>query len=309
MPILLICPSPEHSRRLHEYLSAWMDGKSKPLRFGESEILPFERFTEDLSTSRERLRTLDSLVKGNSEPLVIVTSASALAQKTISIKSFKKNSFSYVQGDKVNLEDMANSWQQMGYSFESNVSDPGTVSRRGGIIDVYPIGEDMPYRIELWDDEIDSIRTFDPNSQRSINIVDRFSISPAKETLISSTSTDEFDQLLSHVDLSQCNPEEITRFNSEIDDLLNGRQIEELGLYSGFFNNGTLLDYFPQDGLVISYRNIDAMNSVWNVEERANQLRTVKENRGEIPLNFPTDRLSWSEIETSIDSVLSKFVC
>ena len=303
IPILLICPSPEHSRRLHEYLSAWMDGESKPLRFGESEILPYERLTEDLSTSRERLITLDSLVKGNSEPLVIVTSASALAQKTISIKSFKKNSFSYVQGDKVNLEDMANSWQQMGYSFESNVSDPGTVSRRGGIIDVYPIGEDTPYRIELWGDEIDSIRTFDPDSQRSINIVDRFSIGPAKETLISSTSADEFDRLLSHVDLSRCSPDEITRFNSEIDDLLNGRQIEELGLYSGFFNNGTLLDYFPEDGLVISYRNIDAMNSVWNVEERANQLRMVKENRGEIPLNFPTDRISWNEIEASIEKL------
>ena len=53
------------------------------------------------------------------------------------------------------------------------------------------------------------------------------------------------------MDLSQCNPEEITRFNSEIDDLLNGRQIEELGLYSGFFNNGTMLDYLTQKGLVI----------------------------------------------------------
>ena len=193
MPILLICPSPEHSRRLHEYLSAWMGSDTEPLRFGESEILPFERLTEDLSTSRERLRTLDCLVKNNSEPLVVVTSASALAQKTISIKSFKENSCSYVQGDKVNLEEMVNYWQQMGYSFESNVSEPGTVSRRGGIIDVYPIGEDMPYRVELWGDEIDSIRTFDPDSQRSIDIVNGFSISPAKETLISSTSPDEFD--------------------------------------------------------------------------------------------------------------------
>ena len=300
VPILLVCPTPEHSRRLYEHLSAWLENEIQPLRFSESEILPFERLTEDLSTAQERLRTLNHLFKNKSQPSVIVTSASALTQKTISTESFEENSFTYSQGDKVNLEELSRYWQQMGYSFESNVSDPGTASRRGGIVDVFPIGEEIPYRVELWGDQIDSIRTFDPDTQRSIDIVEQFSISPARETLTASITEDEFDRLLSHVDLSQCNPEEITRFSSEIDDLSKGSQIEELGLYSGFFNHGTLLDYFPSNGLLISYRNIDAMNSVWDVEERSNQLRTVKENRGELPINFPTDRIPWDEMANSI---------
>ena len=118
--------------------------------------------------------------------------------------------------------------------------------------------------------------------------------------MTASITEDEFDRLLSYVDLSQCNPEEITRFSSEIAELSKGSQIEELGLYSGFFNHGTLLDYFPSNGLLISYRNIDAMNSVWDVEERSNQLRMVKENRGELPMNFPTDRIPWDEMANSI---------
>ena len=87
LPILLICPSPEHSRRLYEYLSAWLENETQLLRFGESEILPFERLTEDLSTSQERLRALNYLLKTKSQPSIVVTSASALSQKTISIES------------------------------------------------------------------------------------------------------------------------------------------------------------------------------------------------------------------------------
>ncbi|MEC7835727.1 MAG: hypothetical protein VX692_01185, partial [Chloroflexota bacterium] len=205
LPILLVCPTPEHSRRLYEHLSAWLENETQPLRFSESEILPFERLTEDLSTTQERLHTLNHLFRNKSQPSLIVTSASALSQKTISAESFKENCSTYSQGDKLNLEELSRYWQQMGYSFESNVSDPGTASRRGGIIDVFPIGEKVPYRVELWGDEIDSIRTFDPGTQRSIDIVEQFSISPAKETLTTSITEDEFDRLLSHVDLSQCN--------------------------------------------------------------------------------------------------------
>ena len=104
VPILLVCPTPEHSRRLYEHLSAWLGNEIQPLRFSESEILPFERLTEDLSTAQERLRTLNHLFKNKSHPSVIVTSASALTQKTISTESFEENSFTYSQGDKVNLE-------------------------------------------------------------------------------------------------------------------------------------------------------------------------------------------------------------
>ena len=57
IPILLICPTPEHSRRLYDHLSAWLQNQTQLLRFSESEILPFERLTEDLSTTQERLQT------------------------------------------------------------------------------------------------------------------------------------------------------------------------------------------------------------------------------------------------------------
>ena len=65
------------------------------------------------------------------------------------------------------LGELLDLWRRLGYRFESAVYAPGVVSRRGGIIDVFPVAAEMPVRIELWGNEVDSIRLFDPTTQRS----------------------------------------------------------------------------------------------------------------------------------------------
>ena len=142
----------------------------------------------------------------------------------------------------------------MGYRFESAVYGPGFVSRRGGIIDIFPVGADYPVRIELWGDEIESIRRFDPSSQRSTDMVDSLRIIPAHETLPAMVEREDLDRQLSRIDVSNCTSAHQERIREEFSQLLDGHEVDDLNMYAGFFNHGSLADYIPDEALVVQIR-------------------------------------------------------
>jgi len=307
-PMLIICPTTEQSLRLTERISAWTEGHGEPIRFGESESLPFERTATDNETSHQRISALAKLIKPGEKAPLLITSASAMCQTTIDRQVMEKTQHNLSVGDEISLNDISSKWDQMGYQFEATVSTPGQASRRGGIIDVFPVTSSLPYRIELWGDQIDSIRTFDPQTQRAIKEVQTIELIAAQETLPIFLDGASMDRMLGRVDLSNCTPEETKRINGEIDLLLEGNGIEDLSLYSGFFNQGNLLDYFPEDGIIATYRPVDVASSVFDIEERISQLRTVKEERGELPFNFPSNHTLWREMESRLEKHKNKLV-
>ena len=91
------------------------------------------------------------------------------------------NAFSLDLGQKINLEDFKNKLSRQGYNFVSHVTDHGEVCIRGSLVDIYPMGTPLPYRIDLFDNEIETLRTFDPETQRSISKVKEIKLLPAKE--------------------------------------------------------------------------------------------------------------------------------
>ena len=309
-PMLVVTPKPEDARRVHEQLINWIGDDSPVLHFPESEILPFERLTSDKETVHQRLRTLSALSNLGSnpgsdldgKPPIIVASTAAVAQKTLDRDTFTFRSHSIARGQQIDLDDMLDQWRRMGYEFESAVYGPGMVSRRGGIIDIFPIGADHPARIELWGNEIDSIRLFDPSSQRSTDVVDSVEIIPAEEILPGLTSYEDLDRMMAFIDVANCNEQASERIREEFDLLLDGQHVDDLGFYAGFFNRGSLLDYFPADGLVVMYRPSEIAGAAWELEERTQQLRETKEQRGELPANFPSSNLLWQEVSQAIES-------
>ena len=307
-PMLIICPTAEQSIRLTERIFAWTEGDIRPTRFGESESLPFERTSTDNETSHQRITTLAKLIDPNAAPPIVVTSANAICQGTIARHVMETTQHRLSVGDEITLSDISSKWEQMGYLFEATVSSPGQASRRGGIIDVFPVTSSLPYRIELWGNQIDSIRSFDPQTQRAIEEVQAIELIPALETLPMFLDSTSMDSMLGKIDLSNCTAEETIRINGEIDLLLEGNGIEDLGLYTGFFNQGSLLDYFPKDGLVVTHRPIDVASNAFDIEERISQLRTVKEERGELPFNFPSNHTLWREVENSLEQHKNKLV-
>ena len=297
VPMLVITARPEEARRLHEQLAAWSGVAESVLHFPETETLPFERLVSDIDTTQERLRTLSKLVGGSVECPVVVASTAAAAQKTLDRDTFVSGSHTLSRGQAIDLDDLLDRWRRMGYRFEPVVEGPGFVSRRGGILDIFPVGSELPARIELWGDEIDSLRLFDPATQLSTEMVDSVTIVPAQETLPTMSDRESAERLMASLDPSDCNTAVQERIAEEFDLLLDGHEVEDLNFYSGFFNRGSLLDYFPAGGVLVLHRPSEISQAAWEADERTHELRHVKEQRGELPYNFPSSHLFWKEVE------------
>ena len=302
-PVLVIAPRPEDARRLHEQLAIWSDDEKAVLLFPETETLPFERQVSDDHTIQQRLRTLSALLGRDGSPLMVVASTAALAQKTIDRAAFESSSHTLTRGDTIDLRETLDLWRRMGYRFEPTVDAPGMVSRRGGILDVFPVGSAAPARIELWGDEIDSIRLFDPATQRSSEQVEAVTVIPAQETLPGLADREELDRLSATIDVSNCSGAVRKRIADELDLLLEGNEVEDLNFYSGLFNRGSLLDYFPVRGVVVMYRPYEIEEAAWAADERAHELHEVKERRGELPFHFPSSHALWTEAQELVGRI------
>ena len=305
-PILVVTAQPEESRKLYGQVSLWSDSPESILHFPESDTLPFERLVTDPETEQERIRVLGRLASKSSEYAreagsnLIITSISGITQETIGREVFDNNCHTIISGEQIELEDILDLWRRMGYKYEPTVQVPGTVSRRGGIIDIYPIGTEAPKRIELWGDEIDSIRLFDPETQRSTETVNSFEVIPAQETLPGLTHYDHIDHLVREIDRSNCSPFETERINSELNLLLDGSEVEDPHFYAGFFNHGSLLDYLPEDTIIVEIDGTDISKVAKEMEYRIDELRKAKEQRGELPFRFPSPYLNWQTTQDKI---------
>ena len=302
-PMLVIAPGPEDARRLHEQLVIWTGQEEAVLHFPETETLPFERLVSDIDTTHQRLRTLSRVIDPEGQPFIVVASTAAVAQKSIDRGAFESSTHTLYRGQHVELEEVMDLWRRMGYRVEPAVDAPGLVSRRGGILDIFSVGSASPARIELWGDEIDSIRLFDPATQRSTGLVDSVTVIPAQETLPGLAEREELDRLIGSLDMSSCTVATRERISDELALLLNGGDTDELNFYSGFFNRGSLLDYFPEDGVLALYRPSEIDETAWTNDERAHQLREVKERRGDLPPAFPSSHMLWRAVQERVGRI------
>lgn len=130
----------------------------------------------------ERLKVIQALLTKQSG--TIITTMDAGMEYLPELSIYERAVFRVAEGDMVDLEKLSSHLTNIGYQRQGQVEAPGEYSIRGGILDVFPITEECPYRIELWGDEIDTIRAFDVESQRSIERMDSFAIFPASEFIV-----------------------------------------------------------------------------------------------------------------------------
>ncbi len=119
----------------------------------------------------------------------MVSPASAVVSKTLSQSDFSNAYHTIKTGMDIDLLQLMGRWQDIGYEVESTVEVPGTMSRRGGIVDIFPVYHEQPARIEFFGNTIESIRLFDPKTQRSTGLVNSIIVTPAKENYLHSNST------------------------------------------------------------------------------------------------------------------------
>jgi transcription-repair coupling factor (superfamily II helicase) len=137
----------------------------------------------------ERLKVLKKMLEEGKK--IIVTSAEALAATYAPVELFISHSFEIRVGDVLDVRELSQRLIECGYERNEVVDTKGQFSIRGGIVDIYPPTSGLPFRIELFDDEVDSIRTFNTDTQRSIEKVESISIFPAKEIILTNKYIDK----------------------------------------------------------------------------------------------------------------------
>src|SRR5690606_20246066 len=130
-----------------------------------------------------------------------------------------------------------------GYHMGPVADAPGSAARRGGILDVFSPGQAEPARLDLWGDYVDSVRLFDPASQRSGERVDHVTVLPASEVLPAFVDRDAVDRLVRGLDFSQVRTAERDRMDEDLAELMAGLSLDNASLYAGFVLHHTLLDH------------------------------------------------------------------
>ena len=147
--------------------------------FPDWETLPYDQFSPHPDIVSQRLAALHrlpTLKRG-----ILVVPVQTLLQRLPPLRYVIGNTFDVKVGQKIDLDAEKRRLEAAGYRNVPQVFDPGDFAVRGGLLDVYPMGADEPYRVELFDDAIDSIRAFDPESQRSLDKTDAVQLLPGRE--------------------------------------------------------------------------------------------------------------------------------
>jgi len=207
----------------------------------------------------ERLKVINEIL--NKKKKIIVTSIDAFAAKYTPHKLFLEYSMNLKEGDEVNLNEISKTLVQSGYERIEMVEGKGQFSLRGGILDVFPTCSTYPYRVELFGDEIDSIRTFNTESQRSIEKVKKLNIFPAKEIIISEEiikyGRDKLREEFDRIALGDKDNERVEKLrkilNKNLESLEETSSFETIDSYLPYFTKETesLFDYFKDYFFVV----------------------------------------------------------
>lgn len=176
--MVIFCAQAQEAQRLLEEIPAFAP-KLKTRLLPDWEILPYDHFSPHQDLVSERLATLYELLNGSCD-IVLVPITTAL-QRLGPPNFLSGHTFFFRQGDKLNELALKLQLQQAGYDPVSAVIRPGEYSIRGGLIDLFPMGSSLPYRLDLFGDEIEQIRAFDPDTQRSLYPVKEVRLLPGHE--------------------------------------------------------------------------------------------------------------------------------
>ncbi len=307
-PLLIVVGQVEQATGLVESLRTWSPTPERIKRLPE----PLPHFFERAPWSREavtgRLRVLAALAElnaavdappgtaqatTNSDPPVVVASARALMQPTLPVRQFRLGTRTLRPGQLLDLDGTLTTWIGLGYQSAPVVEGPGEFSRRGGIIDVFPPSAPAPIRIELFGDEIESLRHFDPATQRSQTLLKQAVITPATEAL--PRYGPRVAEALAAWDLSALSDDDAEPLARDREALAAGSAFHGIEFYLPllYSHPATVLDFFPPEGLVI-VKDQDELAGAWaEVESHARDLRQNAAQAGLLPPDYPQPFISW----------------
>ncbi|CAM3768696.1 transcription-repair coupling factor [Ectopseudomonas alcaliphila] len=277
---LVLTEGSQSAERLQEEL-AFFAPDLPVLHFPDWETLPYDVFSPHQDIISQRIAALYRLPQLSRGILVvpITTALHRLAPKSFLLGG----SLVLDVGQKLDVEQMRTHLEAAGYRYVDTVYEHGEFAVRGALIDLFPMGSDTPYRIDLFDDEIETLRTFDPENQRSIDKVESIRLLPAREFPLEKKAVTDFRGRFRErfdVDFRRC---------PIYQDLSSGITPAGIEYYLPLFfeETGTLFDYLPGDTQVFSLPGIEkAAEQFWGDARNRYEDRRVDPER---PLLPPAD--------------------
>ena len=284
-PVLLVTDRADHALSLFDELGFWV--KARRYLFAEPNPLFYEQAAWGVTTRRERLQTLTALAqyqlpfaeKPEISP-ILIASARSLMTRTMPRRDYLRSCKKLSVNQSLKSEVLLRSWLEIGYEHVNTVLEPGQFSQRGGLLDIWPLAEKLPIRLDFFGDEIETIRQFDPASQRTVEKLDSVLITPAREYLIQVSETGYRNSGDGVDPDARFSPLEISEFHIPL-------------LHKGA---ASLLNYLPQKAMVLIDDLSVIEDMVAEVEEQAIKLREEGIEEGILSPDFPLPYITWPDM-------------
>lgn len=257
--VVLVCADSAQANEFMDLIGFFTPDDFKRLPFPEWETLPYDRFSPHQDIVSERLKTLYQLPQTQKGLLIIPVNS--LLQKLAPLQFIQQHTLLLKTGQTLDMDAFARQLETSGYQRVNQVMEHGEFAIRGALIDLFPMGSKQPLRIDLFDDEIETIRRFDADTQRTIDQIEQIELLPAKEYDLSEPGIAHFRQAFR----DQFGAE--ARNCSIYKHVSNGENVGGLEYYLPLFHpqTATLFDYLPDNTLFFDQSNLDtAIEQSWH---------------------------------------------
>ncbi|MGE0012805.1 MAG: transcription-repair coupling factor [Azoarcus sp.] len=247
--IAVITANPIDAKRLQDEIT-WLAPGLRLHLLPDWETLPYDSFSPHQDLISERLSTLYAITR--SEADVVLVPASTALYRMAPPAFLAAYTFFLKQGEQLDVEQLRMQMAVAGYAHVTQVVSPGEFSVRGGLVDLYPMGSPLPYRIDLFDNEVESIKTFDPDTQRTVYPVKEIRLLPAREFPLDDKGRSRFRGQFREI--FEGDPTRATIYK----DVTNGIAPAGIEYFLPLFfeDVATLFDYLPADTPVLLHRDV-----------------------------------------------------
>ncbi len=296
-PVLHVARDDSRMARMAETL-AFVIPEAELLRFPAWDCLPYDRVSPNPALVSERIATLGRLLDPSQRPRVVLTTVNALLQRVPPRSAFRGASLDLRVNSDLVPEQLARFLEANGYGRASTVMEPGEYAMRGGIVDVFPAGETEPVRIDLFGDTIESIRTFDPTTQRSLTKRERLTLRPVSEVPLDKGAITRFRTAWRELFGQPAASDPLYLSVSE------GRRHPGMEHWAPLFHDGmeTLLDYLPGASVSLDFQAEDALTARLEMIADHYAARKGPVREGEVPYRplspgrLYLDRAGWDAV-------------
>jgi len=292
-PMCVVTHNMFQAQKVYEDLSELVPN-DELLLYPGNELIGSELAIASPEMLAQRIHVFNRLAQGFTG--ILVVPFAGLRRYTVPLAVWKESQITLSVGSEVEMEDFLHNLIELGYERVELVERKGEMSIRGGIIDLYPIDSDWPVRIELFDVEIDSIRTFDMVTQRSHENLQSVTISPAKEMIVSTSVLKEsavrlekkLGETLGKVKDGFVKEKLMKKIGGDIELMQQGERFP--GLYSYisaiYPMNETILQYLPDDTVIIVDEPSRVIDTAAQLQKEEQEWQTARIGEGEFMANL-----------------------